>query len=123
MLTCLKCKTIFNCKCYICAFRLRLLAKDIKKEEEEWAHAKEKRAKKKSVEGNRTKQLGKRKFEEHELEFNRPHELTGNLRSLKTEGSILMDRFHSFQKRNMLEVTAKQLKYVIVLSEHCFYFI
>lgn len=88
------------------------MSKEINEKEQKYAAVKEKRNKKKASEINRTKMLAKRKFEEPDAEFNRPHEITGNLRALKPEGSLLADRFYSMQKRNILEVTAKQLKYV-----------
>uniref|UniRef100_A0A1B6HNM7 Ribosome biogenesis protein NOP53 n=1 Tax=Homalodisca liturata TaxID=320908 RepID=A0A1B6HNM7_9HEMI len=91
-------------------YRLRLMAKEISNKEQKWAAVKEKRQKKKASEVNRTKKLAKRKFEEPDIEFNRPHEIAGNLRALQPEGNILSDRFHSMQKRNILEVTTKQLK-------------
>lgn len=90
-----------------------MMSKEINEKEQKYAAVKEKRNKKKASEINRTKMLAKRKFEEPDAEFNRPHEITGNLRALKPEGSLLADRFYSMQKRNILEVTAKQLKYVV----------
>lgn len=87
-----------------------MMAKEISEREQKLAAVKEKREKKKAAEVNNTKKLSKRKFEEPDLEFNRPHEIAGNLRNLKSEGSLLSDRFYSMQKRNIMEVTAKQLK-------------
>jgi len=91
-------------------YKLRFLTKEISEKEKKHELIREKREKKKIAETNRVKKLSKRKFEEPELEFNRPHEISGNLRALKPEGNILNDRFYSMQKRNILEVTAKQLK-------------
>uniref|UniRef100_A0A1B6KJC7 Ribosome biogenesis protein NOP53 n=1 Tax=Graphocephala atropunctata TaxID=36148 RepID=A0A1B6KJC7_9HEMI len=91
-------------------YKLRLMAKEISNREQKLAVVQEKRLKKKASEVNRTKKLGKRKFEEPDLEFNRPHEIAGNLRALQPSGNILTDRFVSMQKRNIMEVTAKQLK-------------
>lgn len=89
-----------------------MMGKEIREREQKLAAVKEKREQKKASEVNKTKKLSKRKFEEPELEFNRPHEISGNLRNLKSEGSLLADRFYSLQRRNIMEVTAKQLKYV-----------
>ncbi|XP_054282422.1 ribosome biogenesis protein NOP53-like [Macrosteles quadrilineatus] len=91
-------------------YKLRRMEKEITEKEQKWAAVREKRAKKKASEENMTKKLSKRKFEEPDLPFSRPHEITGNLRALKPEGNILVDRYYSMQKRNVLEVTAKQLK-------------
>jgi len=52
--------------------------------------------------------LSNYKFEAQEIELKLTDELTGNLRNLKQEGSLLEDRFKSLQKRNMIEVRVKQ---------------
>ncbi|UXI17295.1 Ek otx/otd like protein [Sarcoptes scabiei] len=49
------------------------------------------------------KRLGKGPFEPIDTELSAPKELNGTLRSLRTKGSILQDRFKSFQKRNLIE--------------------
>ena len=53
------------------------------------------------------KQLSKHAFEEPELDLKLTEELTGSLRSLKPEGSLLADRFKSLQKRNLIETRVK----------------
>jgi len=52
--------------------------------------------------------LSNYKFEPQEIEIKLSDELTGNLRNLTPEGSILEDRFKSLQKRNLIEVRVKQ---------------
>merc|ERR1711915_1059642 len=47
-------------------------------------------------------------YEPQEIEIKLSDELTGNLRNLKQEGSLLEDRFKSMQRRNMIEVRIKQ---------------
>lgn len=47
--------------------------------------------------------LGQLKFQSPDLELQLSDELAGSLRRLKPEGSVVMDRFKSFQKRNMIE--------------------
>ncbi|XP_063061930.1 ribosome biogenesis protein NOP53 [Engraulis encrasicolus] len=47
--------------------------------------------------------LGQLKFKTPDLELQLSDELAGSLRRLKPEGSVVMDRFKSFQKRNMIE--------------------
>jgi len=47
--------------------------------------------------------LGGKKFEPNEIEIKLTDELTGNLRKLKPEGSLLMDRMKSLQKRRIIE--------------------
>merc|ERR1711962_267754 len=53
-------------------------------------------------------QLSNYKYEPQELELKLSDELTGNLRNLSPEGSLLEDRFKSMQRRNMIEVRVKQ---------------
>ena len=52
--------------------------------------------------------LSNYKYEAPDLEIKLSDELTGNLRNLKQEGSLLEDRFKSMQRRNMVEVRVKQ---------------
>merc|ERR1712172_67098 len=52
--------------------------------------------------------LSNYKYEPQEIEIKLSDELTGNLRNLKREGSLLEDRFKSLQRRNMIEVRVKQ---------------
>merc|ERR1712130_864766 len=52
--------------------------------------------------------LSNYKYEPQEIEIKLSEELTGNLRNLKQEGSLLEDRFKSMQRRNMIEVRVKQ---------------
>lgn len=53
-------------------------------------------------------QLTKYKYEPQEIEIKLSDELTGNLRSLKPEGSLLEDRYKSLQRRNIVETRIKQ---------------
>ena len=52
--------------------------------------------------------LSNYKYEPQEIEIKLSDELTGNLRNLKQEGSLLEDRFKRLQRRNMIEVRVKQ---------------
>ena len=49
------------------------------------------------------KRISSCKYEDAEIDLKLSDELTGSLISLKPEGNILMDRYKSFQKRNILE--------------------
>ena len=62
----------------------------------------------KTIKAKETKQLSKIKFEPLNLEFNLGSEITGNLRGIKPQGSILGDRFNSMQKRNVIEPAMKR---------------
>ena len=48
------------------------------------------------------KRLASRKFEEPDIDVNMPEDVGGNLRNVKEESSLLIDRFKNFQKRNIL---------------------
>ncbi|KAK3922937.1 Ribosome biogenesis protein NOP53 [Frankliniella fusca] len=89
-------------------YRLRKLKDDISKAEAKSAKLKEKRIALKARYATKTKRLGRNKFEEREPDFHLASELKGNLRSLKPEGNLLADRFVSLQKRNVMEVAARQ---------------
>merc|ERR1739844_568015 len=47
-------------------------------------------------------------YEPQDIEIKLSDELTGNLKNLKQEGSLLEDRFKSMQRRDMIEVRVKQ---------------
>lgn len=67
--------------------------------------SKKQREEKKREEPHR---LSKFAFEEEEIDINMPEEISGNLRSLAPQGSILVDRYKSMQKRNII-ATSKDL--------------
>ncbi|OTF70151.1 hypothetical protein BLA29_006729, partial [Euroglyphus maynei] len=54
------------------------------------------------------KRLSRHRFEETPIELNLPNEISGSLRSLKTEGNLLKDRYKSLQKRNIIETRILQ---------------
>lgn len=49
-----------------------------------------------------TKRLGKLKFKEPEIEVNMKEDIAGNMRNIKTESNLLVDRFRNLQKRNII---------------------
>jgi Nop53 (60S ribosomal biogenesis) len=53
------------------------------------------------------KQMSRHKYEAPEFDFNMPKDIKGSVRKLKTEGSILVDRFKSMQKRNVIETRVR----------------
>uniref|UniRef100_A0A1B6C459 Ribosome biogenesis protein NOP53 n=1 Tax=Clastoptera arizonana TaxID=38151 RepID=A0A1B6C459_9HEMI len=91
-------------------YKLKLLTQELDKKDQKSARLQENRAQRKISMVNRTKRLNRNKFEEPDLVFKRKHEITGNLRSLEPEGNILLDRFYSMQRRNILPPTVKQNK-------------
>ncbi|KAK5649754.1 hypothetical protein RI129_000783 [Pyrocoelia pectoralis] len=86
---------------------LKNVMKDIQQKSNKTEMLKLKRLKKKEYTRNEPKRLARRKFEESEIEFNAPQDISGNLRTLKREGSVLMDRFKSFERRNILRPSSK----------------
>ncbi|XP_048378581.1 ribosome biogenesis protein NOP53 [Stegostoma tigrinum] len=100
-------------------FRLRSIKGEVKELEQKLAKRKAERVEKRKVEANKPRRLGRLKYEDPDLDVKLSDELTGTLRALKPEGSILADRFKSLQKRNLIEprIRAKfkrkhKLKYV-----------
>jgi len=88
--------------------RVKSINKKLKADEEQAAlnEAKRKEALEKKMSG--PLQLSNYKYEPQEIEIKLSDELTGNLRNMKQEGSLLEDRFKSLQRRNMIEVRVKQ---------------
>jgi len=86
--------------------------KSIKKELNKNVKTTEERQEKKKAADEEKKlgpvRLSNYKYEPQEIEIKLSDELTGNLRNLKQEGSLLEDRFKSMQRRNMIEVRVKQ---------------
>lgn len=89
-------------------YKLRFLKLQIEKLQKKEDLTKLKRLKRKALDEKKTKRLSIRKFEEQEIDFNEPKDLYGNLRNIKKEGSLLVDRFKSLQKRNILQPTTVQ---------------
>lgn len=58
----------------------------------------------------RPARLGKERFKDAQPEFCLESELNGSLRKMTTDGNLLMDRFKSLQKRNLIEHRRVQLK-------------
>jgi len=88
--------------------RLKSLKKELRAEDEKVKENQEKRQKQKVAKMSGNIQLSNYKYEPQEIEIKLSEELTGNLRNLKPEGSLLEDRFKSMQRRNMIEVRVKQ---------------
>ncbi|XP_069765618.1 ribosome biogenesis protein NOP53 isoform X2 [Narcine bancroftii] len=84
-------------------FRLRSIKGEVRQLELKLAERRTRRAERRQAEANKPRRLGRLKYEEPDLEVKLSNELAGSLRALKPEGSILADRFKSFQKRNLIE--------------------
>lgn len=88
--------------------RVKSIKKELKADE---SKTMERQAKKKAA--DEQKQMGpirlsNYKYEPQEIEIKLSDELSGNLRNLKQEGSLLEDRFKSLQRRNLIEVRVPQ---------------
>merc|ERR1711953_367026 len=88
--------------------RVKSLKKELSKEDLKTQENQERREKQKVEKMSGPIQLSNYKYEPQELDLKLSDELTGNLRNLSPEGSLLEDRFKSMQRRNMIEVRVKQ---------------
>nr|CAG4641749.1 EOG090X07H9 [Eurycercus lamellatus] len=94
--------------------RLRSIRREIRKGEERAVVLAEKRQKEKVAKMSKPAILGRYKYVEPPVEVNMSDEISGSLRSLKTEGHVLIDRYKSLQRRNVIEPRIRQrvvLKY------------
>nr|SVE86167.1 EOG090X07H9 [Daphnia similis]SVE86795.1 EOG090X07H9 [Daphnia similis]SVE87421.1 EOG090X07H9 [Daphnia similis]SVE88048.1 EOG090X07H9 [Daphnia similis] len=88
--------------------RLRSIRREIRKSEELTAKRIEIRKKEKEAKMFKPAMLGRHKYEPPPIEVNLSEEITGTLRGLKTEGHVLIDRFKSMQRRNIIEPRVRQ---------------
>lgn len=82
--------------------RLRHLKADIQEMEESLNVARKMKAERNEEKKFAPRRLGKVVFQEPDIDFNMPEAICGNLRNVKSEGSVLKDRFKSMQQRNIL---------------------
>merc|ERR1711962_866881 len=78
--------------------RVKSLKKELSKEDQRTQENQERREKQRVEKMSGPIQLSNYKYEPQELELKLSDELTGNLRNLSPEGSLLEDRFKSMQK-------------------------
>lgn len=83
-------------------FRLRFLNEEIKTMEGELKKYRERKVERAEQKRYQPHRLGKVPFEEEEIDFNAPESISGNLRNITPEGSLLKDRYKSLQRRNIL---------------------
>merc|ERR1712226_819864 len=88
--------------------RTKSLMKELRSEEILSEQKQRKRRQKKMEKKAGNLQLSNYKYEPQEIELKLADELTGNLRNLTPQGSLLEDRFKSMQRRNIIEVRVKQ---------------
>lgn len=85
--------------------RLKSLQAEVAAEAEQMTELRKKRKAAAKEMAFQTKRLGRNRFVEADEDINMPEDLAGNLRNVKTESSLLLDRFKSLQKRNVLPVS------------------
>ena len=88
--------------------RVKSIKKELNAEELQTAENTEKRKEALEKKMSGPLKLSNYDYEPQDIEIKLSDELTGNLRNLKQEGSLLEDRFKSLQRRNMIEVRVKQ---------------
>ncbi|CAL8360583.1 unnamed protein product [Merluccius merluccius] len=84
-------------------FQLRSIKVSLRQREQRTKQRQIQRRANQEAEKYTPRRLGKLKFKAQDLEVQLTNELTGSLRTLKPEGSVLKDRFKSLQKRNLIE--------------------
>ncbi|XP_076837053.1 ribosome biogenesis protein NOP53 [Brachyhypopomus gauderio] len=84
-------------------FRLRSIGAEVKRLEQQTSIRRSRRKIRQEEEKVQPRRLGRLRFQAPDVELQLSEELSGSLRTLKPEGSILKDRFKSLQKRNMIE--------------------
>ena len=85
--------------------RIKSLKAEVLAEEEELNEMKKKRKKTALKKKFEPKRLGRLKYVEPDQDLTMPDDLSGNVRNIKQESSLLVDRFKNFQKRNILPVS------------------
>ena len=55
------------------------------------------------------RRLARKKFEEEDIQIEESPEALGNLRKMKPLGNILVDRFKSLQKRNIVATSVRRM--------------
>lgn len=83
-------------------YRVKLIEKSIGKEELKLKKQFDHKAKRKEEKKSEPGRIGPMKYVDQEIDIVMPEEMTGNLRNLVPQGQILLDRFKSLQRRNVL---------------------
>ena len=89
-------------------FKLKSYKKEIKNKEKESLERLKRRSQRLIEKQYKPKRMSRYNYEEPDVELKLSGELVGSLRTLKTEGNLLEDRFKSIQRRNIIESRTKQ---------------
>lgn len=84
-------------------FRLKSMKKELHAQTEQTKRRQARKEERRVEKMKNPIALSKYKYEAPEIEIKLSEELTGNLRNLKPEGSLLEDRYKSMQRRNIVE--------------------
>ncbi|XP_064345534.1 ribosome biogenesis protein NOP53 isoform X1 [Camelus dromedarius] len=101
-------------------FRLRGIKAQVARRLAELARRRERRQARRLAEADKPRRLGRLKYQDPDIDVQLSAELSDSLRTLKPEGSVLRDRFKSFQRRNMIEPRERakfKRKYKVKLVE------
>jgi nucleolar protein 53 len=90
-------------------FKIRNIKKEIKKKEKESIEKQKRRSQRIIEKMYKPNKLSQYSYEAPDIELNLTEELSGSLRTIKTDGNLLEDRFKSLQRRNLIETRTKQL--------------
>lgn len=91
-------------------FKIKTIKKELNEREKRLAERAKKREQKHIESLYKPKRLTRHRFEEADIELNLPNEISGSLRKTKVEGNLLVDRFKSLQKRNIIETRVRQVR-------------
>lgn len=100
--------------------RIKSLKAEVLLEAKKLDELKQRRRKTAQKKKYETKRLGRLKYVEPEIDISMPEDISGNIRNIKPEASLLFTQFKRFQKRNILPMsvnvgkrkTAKLKKYL-----------
>lgn len=90
-------------------FKLRKFKKEIEENEKKSIEKQKRRSQRIIEKLYQPNKLSHYKYEAPDIELNLSEELSGSLRTIKTDGNLLEDRFKSLQRRNLIESRTKQL--------------
>lgn len=82
--------------------RLKKMTTEIKVMENELNQQRVKKKEREEKKREEPHQLSKFAYEEEEIDINMPEEISGNLRNVTPQGSVLTDRYKSMQRRNII---------------------
>merc|ERR1719499_2690326 len=88
--------------------RLKSIKRELKAKEEQAVENEAKRKKAVDDKFSGPMKLSNYDYQPQDIEIKFSDELTGNLRNLKPEGSLLEDRYKSLQRRNIIETLVVQ---------------